>query len=86
MFPQAVIDVRQQFPEFILRDGNEKLRLPDGRFVRLITRVDYREMSSVPLTKQTADESRDPRRRPKKDPMSVALADVQGAYDRMASR
>ena len=37
---KAVIDVRSKFPQYILRDGNEKLRLPDGRYVRLITRVD----------------------------------------------
>ena len=29
------------------------------KIVCLITRVDYREMSSVPLTKQTPDEVRD---------------------------
>jgi len=31
------------------------------KIVCLITRVDYREMSSVPLTKQTPDEVRDAR-------------------------
>ena len=83
----AVIRVRQGVGKaFILPDGNESLRLPDGRMVRLITRVDYREMANVPLTKQTADETRDPRRRPRRDPMSVALADVQNAYDRMGAR
>jgi hypothetical protein len=55
----AVIQVRRGVgSSFILPDGNEKLRLPDGRTVRLITRVDYREMAKTPLTKQTADESR----------------------------
>ena len=83
----AVIRVRQGVGKsFILPDGNERLRLPDGRMVRLITRVDYREMANVPLTKQTADETRDPRRRPRRDPMSVALADVQNGYDRMGAR
>jgi len=83
----AVVDIRRGLGKpFVLKDGNEKLQLPDGRLVRLITRVDYREMSSVSLTKQTADESRDPRRRPRRDPMSVAIADIQANHDRMVSR
>lgn len=39
---------------YVLPDGNEALPLPDGRWARAITRVDYREAAEEPLTKQAA--------------------------------
>eukprot|EP00961_Rhodomonas_salina_P185207 2500925-Rhodomonas_salina.1 len=84
---EAVLEVRRGAGKgMVLRDGNEGLRLEDGRVAVLITRKDYREMSKVPITNQTPDETRDPRRRPKRDPLSVAMADAQSGYDRLSAR
>jgi hypothetical protein len=76
----------------VLPDGHELLRLPDGRAARLITRVDYREPAAGPpggggggggpLTRQTPDERRDPRRRARPGPLATALADAERAHAR----
>ncbi len=83
---EAVLEVRRGVGRaMVLPSGHEALRLEDGGLAVLITRKDFREMAAVPLTVQTPDETRDPRRRPKRDPLSVAMADSQSGYERMLS-
>lgn len=54
-------------------DGNDALPLPDGRFARAITRVDYRQMAEQPVTKQATADLWDKGRRPLRDPMAAAM-------------
>ena len=69
----------------MLPDGNEALRLPDGRMARCITRVDYKVNAKEPMTKQTAAAAWDVRRRPARDFMSVAMAETTGQAQRTAA-
>ena len=49
---------------FMLPDGNDALPLPEtGKLARAITRVDYKVMSNVAITKQTPAMAWDARRR-----------------------
>jgi hypothetical protein len=43
----AVVDMRRSPAgrRYVLPDGNDALPLPDGRFARAITRIDYRQMA-----------------------------------------
>jgi hypothetical protein len=81
---RAVLDVRRgPGAKYILPDGNESLPLPEpGRTARCITRVDYRAMSEEPLTKQTAAAPWDASRRPRRDPLSVALDESAALSER----
>ena len=77
----AVLAVRAS-PEgrpYVLADGSEWLELRDGRKVRLITRVDFREGKLQ--TFQTPDEFRDPRRRRPEDPFRGILHDAAKAAE-----
>ena len=70
---------------FVLPDGNEALTLPDGRLARCITRVDYKVNAKEPMTKQTAGEAWDIRRRPARDDMAVAMAETTSHAQRTAA-
>jgi hypothetical protein len=59
--------------KYILPDGNDALPLPDGRWARAITRVDYREMAALPMTKQSAADLWDRSKRPLRDAMSQTM-------------
>lgn len=71
----AVVSMRRtaQGRRYILPDGNDALPLPDGRFARAITRVDYRQMAEQPVTKQATADLWDKGRRPLRDPMAAAM-------------
>ena len=88
---RAVVALRKQddrrgdFPYglyFALPDGNDALPLPDshGKVARAITRVDYKVMSDVAITKQTAAKSWDARRRDTPgDAFAAAMGDLRRA-------
>ena len=61
----AVLAVRRSpaGQALISSDGTERIQLADGRTVKLITRIDFREDSDKPITFQTADADRDKARR-----------------------
>jgi len=78
---KAVIEVREGVGKpYVLACGNEKMQLPDGRWVRLITRIDYRMMAANPVTVQTAADAWNKSKRRLLDQMSLALADEQRIY------
>lgn len=59
-----VIAVRQAFPEFVDKDGNEKLTLGQGKVIRLEVRDDIRENNASALSlMMTADDPRSAKRR-----------------------
>jgi hypothetical protein len=82
---RAVIEVRQgPGKPFVLPCGNEKLELGlgDERYARLITRVDYRESATRPMTKQSAEAKWDKSRRAPTTGWSLALHESMGAHTR----
>lgn len=75
----AVLEVRRTLgKQNLCADGNEKMVLASGHTAKLITRVDYREDSPVPLTRQTAEAKWDKTRREKKDVVSMTMSSMQG--------
>ena len=64
--------------ENLCPDGNEKMVLASGYTAKLITRVDYREDSTVPLTRQTAGDKWDKTKREKTDFISMTMTSMQG--------
>jgi len=68
--------------KYVLPDGNEWMELPDGRKAQLITRVDFRQMLSEPLTRQSAADKWDKSRRPRMDPLGKAMAEYENRHAR----
>ena len=77
---KAVLDVRRgPGKAHVCADtGHEQLLLPNGKKVKLITRIDYKLESKTPLTEQRAEVKWDMSKRDKSDFLSVAMKQMQG--------
>ena len=76
---RAVLEVRRgPARPHIAKSGHERIMLPNGKVVTLITRVDYREESETPLTKQRAAETWDKAKRDRADFTSATMRSMQG--------
>lgn len=83
----AVLEVRRRAgSDLVLPDGNELLELDDGRSARLITRVDYREMASKPITKQTSGDKWNKSKRDLPGPFQDVMRNAMQNYERMQSQ
>ena len=80
---EAVLEVRRNNPDVILRSGHEKLILDNGNTAVLITRKDYK--AGEVLTKQTAGEKWDPKKRINtRDPSQVAMQESISNYSNVS--
>jgi len=83
----AVLEVRRRAgSDLVLPDGNELLELDDGRSARLITRVDYREMASKPITKQTSGDKWNKSKRDLPGPFQDVMRNAMQNYERIQSQ
>ena len=83
----AVVELRSGVgADYVLKDGNESLLLNDGRQARLITRVDFREMSSRPLTEQRAADKWDKRKRDMWGPAHSVMRDMVSHFQTMENQ
>jgi len=83
----AVIEIRRGVgKEYVLPCGNERLYLEDGREARLITRVDYREMASKPVTEQRAADKWDKRKRDMWGASHAVMKDFVSQFEKNESQ
>ena len=80
----AVVELRSGVgAPYVLKDGNETLLLDDGREARLITRIDFREMASRPITEQRAADKWDKSKRDMWGPAHSVMRDSISHYEKM---
>lgn len=80
---REVLRVRREHPEMIAKGGNEWFEVRPGYWVTLITRDDFRYETDQQITRQTADDPRNAKRRQLQDPLSLVLGDFVKQHDRI---
>jgi hypothetical protein len=77
---RAVLEVRRGpgKPHVCADDGHERIRLSNGRTVKLITRIDFREEAEKPLTEQRAASKWDTTKRERADFLSSTMRAMEG--------
>lgn len=80
---REVLRVRRENSEMIAKGGNEWFQVRPGYWVTLITRDDFRWETDEQVTRQTADDPRNAKRRQLQDPLSLVLGDFVKQHDRI---
>jgi len=80
---KEVLRVRHDHPELIAKGGNEWFEVRAGYWVTLITRDDFRWDTDVFVTRQTADDPRNAKKRQLQDSLSLVMGDFIKQHDRM---
>eukprot|EP00928_Gymnodinium_smaydae_P001824 TRINITY_DN10654_c1_g1_i5.p1 TRINITY_DN10654_c1_g1~~TRINITY_DN10654_c1_g1_i5.p1 ORF type:complete len:1090 (+),score=105.06 TRINITY_DN10654_c1_g1_i5:81-3350(+) len=79
---REVLRVRREHPQMIAKGGNEWFECRPGYWVTLITREDFKQDTDKQITRQTADDPRNAKRRQLQDPLSLVMGDFVKQHER----